>query len=148
VRTQNTNDQSLVLQVLHRDISFLFTGDIERPAEDWMANHYGALIGSTILNVPHHGSRTSSTESFLTRVCPRVAVVSVGRGNRFGLPSKAVMDRYRGLGIPVLRTDLHGAIGVRSDGREVVVQPYSHSKEESEDSSWGRPVDAQDALSP
>jgi competence protein ComEC len=118
------NNRSLVLQLTYKEITFLFTGDIEREAEGRLANEYGELIASTILNVPHHGSNTSSTEGFLTTVHPCIAVVSAGFGNRFGFPSKAVLDRYSKMGIRLFRTDLDGAIQVKSNGREIAVQSF------------------------
>jgi len=72
--------------------------------------------------VPHHGSRTSSTAAFAAAVAPRVAVVSVGAGNRYGLPDAEVEARYRALGACVLRTDRCGAVTVETDGRRVAVR--------------------------
>jgi competence protein ComEC len=61
---------------------------------------------------PHHGSRTSSSAEFIARVAPRWAVVAAGYRNRFGHPSPEVLERYRGAGAAVLRTDRDGAIHV------------------------------------
>ena len=80
---------------------------------------HGAALRSTILKVPHHGSRTSSTEAFLDIVAPRLAVVSAGADNRFGFPHATVLDAYRRRGAVVLRTDRDGAVTLRitADGR-------------------------------
>ena len=87
----------------------LLTGDIERPAE-W------ALVEkdprADVLLVPHHGSRTSSSEAFIAAVSPRWAVVPAGYRNRFGHPAREVLARYEAAGVRVLRTDLDGAVRV------------------------------------
>jgi competence protein ComEC len=117
------NNRSLVLKLTYGAISMLFTGDIEQEAESFLlqSSHH---LRATILKVPHHGSRTSSTEPFVRAVNPSVAVFSVQRDGRFGHPHPVVVERYRTLGAQILRTDEHGAITVRTDGRSVWIQPY------------------------
>ena len=77
-----------------------------------------------VLKVPHHGSATSSSMPFLAALRPQIAIVSCGRGNRFGHPSPAVLARYRQIGAAVYRTDLQGAITIDTDGRTVKVTPF------------------------
>ena len=67
-----------------------------------------------MLLVPHHGSRTSSSAEFIAAVAPRWAVVPAGYRNRFGHPAREVLERYASARVPVLRTDLDGAVSVRS----------------------------------
>jgi competence protein ComEC len=67
---------------------------------------------AAVLKVPHHGARGSVYEPFLRVVKPQVAVVSVGRANAYGHPSPVMLETYAGLGIPILRTDRHGAVTV------------------------------------
>jgi competence protein ComEC len=98
--------------------SLLLTGDIERGAEAALAAQPG--IGSDVLLVPHHGSRTSSTAEFIAAVAPRWAVVPAGYRNRFGHPAREVLERYRSAGVQVLRTDLDGAITVALGGEVAV----------------------------
>lgn len=117
------NNRSLVLKLTYGAISVLFTGDIEQEAESFLLQS-GRDLRATILKVPHHGSRTSSSETFVRAVNPAVAVFSVQRDSRFGHPHPAVLDRYTTLGAHILRTDAHGAITVRTDGRSVWVEPY------------------------
>jgi competence protein ComEC len=74
-----------------------------------------SALRSDVLVVPHHGSRTSSTEAFLRAVRPRVAVIQVGYRSRYGHPAPEVVARYRALGIPLVRTDHCGAWTWRSD---------------------------------
>ena len=118
------NNRSLVLRLTYGAVSVLFTGDIEQEAERFLLQA-GHDLRSTILKVPHHGSRSSSSGPFVRAVDPRIAVFSVPRDSRFGHPHPRVVERYQALGTQVLRTDEHGAITVRSDGRSVWIEPYS-----------------------
>lgn len=114
----DANDNSLVLRVSHGRRAILFTGDVERHAEE-------ALVASEVdlradvLKVPHHGSRTSSSEAFLARVRPAVAVASQGRGNGYGHPHPDVVARYVALGIPLLRTRESGGVVIETDGESL-----------------------------
>jgi len=105
------NNQSCVLRVAAGGASMLLTGDIERAAEDLLRKE-PASLRSDILLVPHHGSRTSSSEEFISAVAPRWAVVPAGYRNRFGHPARDVLERYERARVRVLRTDLDGAVTV------------------------------------
>ena len=118
------NNHSLVLKLTYGAISFLFTGDIEHEAESVLLQT-SANLRATVLKVPHHGSRTSSSEPFVRAVAPSVAVFSVQRESRFGHPHPMVVERYKALGVHLFRTDEHGAITVRTDGQSLWVEPYS-----------------------
>ena len=77
--------------------------------------------------MPHHGSRYSTSEAFLRQVAPRLALISAGRGNRFGLPAADTIELLQRQGIRVLRTDLNGTIELISDGTAWSVStPYEH----------------------
>jgi competence protein ComEC len=76
------------------------------------------------MNPSHHGSRTSSTEPFVRAISPRVAVISVQRDARVGYLHPVVVERYTTLGAHIFRTDVHGAITIRTDGHSVWVEPY------------------------
>jgi competence protein ComEC len=89
--------------------SLLVTGDIEAPQEAALLRRTGAALASTMLVVPHHGSRTSSTADFLDAVRPQLAVVQAGYRSRFGHPAPDVLARYAERGIDVVRTDGCGA---------------------------------------
>jgi competence protein ComEC len=117
------NNRSLVLKLTYGAISVLFTGDIEQEAEHFLLGS-GHDLTATILKVPHHGSRTSSTEAFVRSVNPRAAVFSVQRDGRFGHPHPAVVERYSTLGTRIFRTDRDGAITLRTDGRSVWIEPH------------------------
>ncbi len=118
--TNDANNESLVLKLTWRDVSFLLTGDIEVEAENELLRS-GADLHSTVLKVAHHGSATSSSASFVQAVGPRLAVVSVGARNPYGHPSPSVVQRLDKDSL-VLRTDQHGTIDVSTDGTRVWVE--------------------------
>jgi len=119
---RSANDDSFVLEVRHGRRSFLLMGDAEHEAEaELLRDHPGALRAD-VLKVGHHGSRTSTGQAFLDRVRPRVATISCGVRNRFGHPSPEVMARLAGFGARALRTDLLGAVRVRTDGETLDVE--------------------------
>jgi competence protein ComEC len=113
---RKTNDLSCVLKVSapgegNSWRSMLLTGDIEKPAEAQLLARAPEALAADVLLVPHHGSRTSSSEAFLAAVRPSVAVVPVGYRNRFGHPNPDVLARLGAFRL--LRTDRDGAILVR-----------------------------------
>ena len=110
------NNISVVMRISYGDVSFLFTGDIEKAGEEAIVKS-GRDIKADVLKVPHHGSRTSSTLDFISAVSPGIAVMSVGYGNPFNFPHREVVERYRRLNTKVMRTDIFGAITIRTDGR-------------------------------
>lgn len=109
------NEQSLVLRVETGGVRLLLTGDIGRETEEALCELYGTEAGGVldvdVLQVPHHGSRYSSSESFLTATSPRIAVVQSGR-NTYGHPAAEALERYEAAGIPVIRNDKEGATGM------------------------------------
>ena len=118
------NNKSLVIKLHYGRISFLFTADIEELAEGYLAGRAKGLQ-STVLKVPHHGSRSSSSKKFLEKVNPEVAVISVGNHNPFGHPSPAVIERLKELGARIYRTDQHGSIQITTDGQDYSIQTYT-----------------------
>jgi competence protein ComEC len=118
----DVNNNSIALLVSYGAIDFLFTGDIQAEAEASILASEPDL-DAEILKVPHHGSNTSSTTPFLTAVGPDLAVISVGAGNRFGLPSAEALQRLRNAGVTLYRTDFHGTILVETDGGTYWVDP-------------------------
>ena len=89
--------------------SLLLTGDIEAAQEQDLVRRHGAALASTVMLVPHHGSRSSSTPAWLAAVAPQIAVVQAGYRSRYGHPAPDVMDRYEQQRIRVVRTDQCGA---------------------------------------
>jgi competence protein ComEC len=109
-----TNALSCVLRVVDdRGDSALLTGDVEAPGEARLVARAradpDAALRSDVLVVPHHGSRTSSTDAFLDAVRPGVAVIQVGYRSRYGHPAADVVARYGAHRIPVVRSDHCGA---------------------------------------
>jgi competence protein ComEC len=120
------NDWSCVLRVATAGGSALLTADIEARSERELLARSRASLASTVLVVPHHGSRTSSTAPFIDAVAPREAIFTVGHRNRFRHPNEAVAQRYADRGIRAWRTDRDGALRVVLPGessRPAEVQP-------------------------
>jgi competence protein ComEC len=123
------NLASVITLVQYGDVRILFMGDAERPEEEWLLAHEASELHADILKVGHHGSQTSSSEAFLAAVRPRLALVSVGAANKYGLPTPAIMDRLAANGAQVLRTDRLGTIVARTDGHRVIVEAAGDSWE-------------------
>ena len=109
------NDYSIVLRLEYGETSFLFTGDVEVRGESEIVDA-GWNIRSDVLQAPHHGSRTSSSENFIDAVQPQIAVISVGATNRYGHPHDVVLERYADRDVQVKRTDELGTIIFVTDG--------------------------------
>jgi competence protein ComEC len=103
-----------VIKIIQKSRAFLFPGDISDSVEGELLES-GASLRADVLKIPHHGSRTSSSFAFLGAVRPELAVLS-GGGMMQNLPALETLERYRGLSIPVLRTDRQGPITVCSHG--------------------------------
>ncbi len=110
------NNDSLVLKLRYGEVDILFTGDIELEAETRLIKSHQDLRAE-VLKVPHHGSRSSSSERFLDRVQPRYAIFSLGKNNLYQLPHAEVLTRYRERNCVQLRTDQLGAIILKTDGK-------------------------------
>jgi competence protein ComEC len=109
------NTSSIVARLVFGQNEFLFTGDAPKSIERELVGS-NLNLDSDVLKVAHHGSKTSSTEEFLEKVSPEIAVISVGKNNKYGHPHQEVLDRLEKYGIKVLRTDLQGDIKISSDG--------------------------------
>ena len=110
---RGTNERSLVIRAEAHGRSFLLTGDIESWAEMRLLSCCEKEVQVDVLKVAHHGSKTSSTESFLDTAQPRLALVSAGVKNLYHHPSPVILDRLAERGIRVLRTDRDGMVLVR-----------------------------------
>jgi competence protein ComEC len=112
------NNGSLVLQAIAMQTTVLLTGDIEASAErEILAREGGAALASDVLKVAHHGSRTSTSPPFLAATSPRLALLSVGRKNRYRHPAPTVVERLEEHGSFLFRTDHHGMVEVRLAGK-------------------------------
>jgi len=118
------NEDSVVLDVGFGEVHLLLPGDVLGEAAE--ALRVGPAF---VVKVPHHGSRASSTPAFVSRVSPRLAIVSVGSRNPFGHPHPDVVERYRRAGCLLLRTDRDGTVEVATDGRRVWVRTAGEGEE-------------------
>lgn len=118
------NEFSNLIRVSYGEASFLFTGDLVAEQEQQVLAN-GTNVASTVLKVGHHGSRTSSSQEFLTAVNPGWAVISCGYNNSFGHPHKEILNRLTSCTkAEILRTDQQGAIVFRSDGKSIKVESF------------------------
>ena len=114
-----TNEGSVVLRVRYGAFDALLTGDAYKEQERRIAGQVGEV---EVLKVGHHGSDTSTDSLLLAAARPVIGVVSVGRGNRYGHPTAAVLSRLAQAGVRVVRTDEEGTVSIvaRADGSFVV----------------------------
>lgn len=117
--TRDTNNGSLVCTLTYGDASFLFTGDAEAESESQMVAS-GADLDVDVLKVGHHGSDSSSTEQFLSKITPEYAVISVGK-NSYGHPTDEALARLGAAGADILRTDELGTITFQTNGEALEV---------------------------
>lgn len=122
---QEGNNASVVTRLSYGRYSFLLTGDIEAETMTNLLHEYGSsVLNSAVLKIPHHGSAHGLEKGFLEAVSPQAVVIQVGEHNQFGHPAKAVLDYWQAKNVPVYRTDLQGAITVRTDGNSLDIEPF------------------------
>ncbi len=114
----SSNDKSGMMKLVYGDISILFTGDVEKKAEQYYVNKYSHFLNSDVLKVAHHGSKTSTIESFINLVKPELSLISVGVKNKFNHPSDEVIERIKNQGSEIHRTDESGALLYHCNGKE------------------------------
>ncbi|MDA0987160.1 MAG: DNA internalization-related competence protein ComEC/Rec2 [Bacteroidetes bacterium] len=113
------NNSSLVIKMVYGKTSFLFTGDAEIETEENLSDVYSNFLDIDYLKVAHHGSITSTSETFLNNTTPQNAVISVGKWNKFKHPSPIVINRIENFKIKHHRTDKEGAVIYESDGSKI-----------------------------
>src|SRR6056297_3415583 len=104
------NENSIVLKLTHGETSFLLSGDAEDDQEAYLVDTYGSELRSTVLKAGHHGSSSSSSESFMDAVRPRAVVISSAYDSRYGHPTEAVLERFSDRSIPAYWTATHGDV--------------------------------------
>ena len=114
---EQENENSSCFLINYRGVKVLVTGDLDTDGEKNMLSYYQSIgrlddLKADVLNVGHHGSKTSTSEEFLEAVAPRMAVIQVGRNN-YGHPTREVLDRLAAHGVQVFRNDRDGAVGLR-----------------------------------
>jgi len=120
---QSTNNDSITLRVKFGEHSILLTGDIEKPAERALVESHQDLTAN-VVKVPHHGSKTSSTDDFVRATNPDLAIISVGRNSMFGHPHEEVVQRWQANGATVLTTGECGTITITTDGHQLSLKRF------------------------
>lgn len=118
----DSNYSSVVARLVYGKNSFLLTGDSPAGIEEYLVSLDAKNLKSDVLKVGHHGSDTSTSEIFLGYVGPRYAVISVGKDNKYGHPRKEILERLKRFGAEIFRTDESGAIKMKSDGNNIVIE--------------------------
>ena len=122
-RPRVRNDDSLVLDLRYGDVSIVLPGDIEAGVEAAVAASLDPA-GRRVVKAPHHGSRSSSSATFVKALRPVLAVVSAGRDHAFRHPHRDVVARYEAAGAVVLATGDEGAIAICTDGRGLAASTH------------------------
>jgi len=112
------NNSSIVVKLIYGDFSMLLAGDAEKESEQRMVARFKGELKSTVLKSPHHGSSSSSTAPFLQAAAPESVVISLGANNDYHHPHPSVMKRYEGMKLKIFRTDQHGTVTIKSDGKQ------------------------------
>ncbi len=128
VQPQESEEHSLVMAMSFGKNRALLTGDLDGEREERLVKRFGPRLRATVLKVGHHGSNHGSSLRFLAQVRPAVAVVSVGKGNRYGHPGAGTLSRIKALGIMLRRTDRHGRIDLRLYRNRITVTTTKKEK--------------------
>lgn len=118
----DSNDASIVAQLVYGDHEFLFTGDTSQKMEKYVVSLDGELLESDVLKVGHHGSKTSTSNELLSVVDSQYGVVSAGKDNRYGHPHEEVLERLEEFEVSVLNTQNLGTITFETDGRVLKIK--------------------------
>lgn len=126
----DTNGQSVVLRLDYQNFSMMLTGDLEAEGEQEILSSHG-MASCDVLKAGHHGSKTSSSEAWLSALSPGLTLISCGEDNRYGHPHRETLERIEDVGSAVLTTPENGAITIRSDGKSWSVTGYRKTKKDS-----------------
>jgi competence protein ComEC len=118
------NDLSCVLRISIGEQHILLVGDIEKDSEQRLLRLHAGQLPASLLVVPHHGSKSSSSVEFIAAVLPDYAVFTTGYRNRFGHPKQEIVQRYADSGAELLRSDEDGAILVEMNAQGLSVERY------------------------
>ena len=115
------NQYSAVIKVTYGANKFLFMGDAGQPSEEQIT----ADVSADVLKVGHHGSSTATSQTFLNKVHPKYAVIEVGKGNTYGHPTAATLQKLQNVGATIYRTDKDGTIVFTSDTKTITIDKKS-----------------------
>jgi competence protein ComEC len=121
------NNDSIVLRLQMGNRALLLTGDIEMLGEKAILDSQ-QNVQADVVKVAHHGSKTSSIESFIAAAQPSFAIISVGQTSIFGHPNKGVVERWKASGAQLLTTGTSGTITVTTDGRNLELKTFLANK--------------------
>lgn len=107
----NSNDRSSIIYVTINRLNYLFTGDISKEVESDLYQTYHHL-DVDVLKVAHHGSSSSSSDDLFKMIDPKVALISVGKNNRYRHPSYLTLNRLEAYGVKIYRSDLQGMVKI------------------------------------
>ena len=114
----DSNEMSLVIQIIYKNNTFLFMGDAGYKVENDILNS-NANIKADLIKIGHHGSSYSSSIRFIEKVSPLFAIISVGKNNRYGHPTNQTLETLKKIGAKIYRTDESGDIIAISDGNSI-----------------------------
>jgi len=115
------NNNSIVMRIVYKDVAILLPGDLEIEGEESILGS-NLSLKSQILKAGHHGSKTASSKAFLRAIEPEIAIISCGRKNRFRHPHQEALERIRNEGAKIFRTDLDGAIVIKTNGKKYKIE--------------------------
>ena len=116
---QDPNQHSIVLEVIYGNTEFLFTGDAGENQELRILENYASLLDTDVLKVGHHGSRTSSSEKFISTTSPDISIMSLAESNRFKHPHPEAVQRILESKTELFFTSRDKAIILKSDGKRI-----------------------------
>lgn len=121
------NDNSIVVKIIYGNMSFLFPADASKNVEDQLI-YSGYNLKSDVYMLAHHGSKFSNSKEFLKEVNPKLAIISVGKNNRYKHPSNSLVDSLNNSNIKILRTDEDGDIKIKCDGNKIKISTNKNNK--------------------
>ena len=133
VNRGNLNNGSIVFRAVYQDVTFLFTGDAEREAELEIVEREHELE-SDVLKIGHHGSRTSTSDMFLEKVSPKIAVYSAAKNNSYGHPHSETIDRLNDFSVVVYGTDISGSVVLSTDGESFFIDQKQYDSRKASNS--------------
>ncbi len=119
LKSDNLNDYSIVLRLVYGNTVFMFQGDAESKTEQNILESGVVDIKADVIKLGHHGSSSSNTREYIRAINPTYAVITVGKGNKYGHPHREVLTLMKKEGITVYRTDEQGSIVAVSNGKKV-----------------------------
>lgn len=128
---EDFNDYSAVIQLKHKNNTFLLMGDAGEQAEnEILAGFNKKNLSSDVIKIGHHGADSASTRTFIKAIAPKAAVISVGKNNPYHYPDKTVLKTLSSLKVPIFRTDQLGTIIASSDGEKIVFRTDSKKEKQ------------------